>query len=117
MYNSEDTDCKVRKAKLESDRGQLKSVTEALLAQQYQMANFFEEKAAIEAEMDKARARIEQQKQKEEALLLELSALEEERARLIEEKTGLILEKNFLLKDLSSNEAEVEKTLLVMMQL
>jgi chromosome segregation protein len=117
MYNSEDTDCKVRKAKLESDRGQLKSVTEALLALQDQMANFFEEKAAIEAEMDKTRGRIEKQKQKEEALLLELSALEEERDRLIEEKNGLILEKNFLLKDLSSNEAEVEKTLLAMMQL
>ncbi|MBQ8911622.1 MAG: chromosome segregation protein SMC, partial [Clostridia bacterium] len=117
MYNSEDTDCKVRRAKMESDRSQLASIEESLLALKDQMANFFEEKKGIERAIEEASLQIEEKKSNAEAVLSRIAELEQARDLQIEEKNRLILEKNFLLKDLASNENEIEKTLLQMMQL
>ncbi|MBQ8214674.1 MAG: chromosome segregation protein SMC [Clostridia bacterium] len=117
MLNSEDTDCKVRRAKMDSDRSQLAAVKEGLEALQDQMANFAEEKAALDLAIKQAVQALDDCKEAENAILAERSEEEDRRDRLIEQKNALTLERNFLERDLENDRLTLEKTFLQMAEL
>ena len=117
MYNSEDTDCKVRKAKLDSDRSQLAALEEGLQALNDQMANYSEEKAGIETEISAVNDKIRRQQVDIEAIAEREAALSEKRSGKIDEKNRLLLEKSGFEKDLARNERDHGETLLQIAEL
>ena len=117
MFNSEDTDCKVRRAKMDSDRAQLAGVMEGLDALKDQMENYAVKKAALEDAIKEAKDAVSLCKKDEDAVMAERLQAEKERDLLIERKNELTLEKNFLERDLENHRLTLEKTFLQMAEL
>ncbi len=117
MFNSEDTDCKVRRAKMDSDRAQLEAVKEGLDALKDQMENYAMKRAELEEAIQKAEEAVALCKEGEDAVLSERHQAEKKRDLLIERKNELTLEKNFLERDLENQRLTLEKTFLQMAEL
>ena len=110
MYNTADTDCKVRQASIDSDVSQESALKVALEALSAEMSDYNSRRAKMEDEVAQAVSAAAERQVEADKLTLRASALEEERTRLIEEKTALLYKKSALEKDLSISEKQSAET-------
>ena len=111
MFTSEDTEYKVRSASLESDKGQLSALREGMEALRQQMDSFDAQKATLEEAIKKAEEQVEARKNEEDETQKQRTELERARDAEIEKKNALLLEKSSLEKDRAATALENERVL------
>lgn len=109
MYASEDTDFKVKKAKLEDDQKQKEALSKNLEALSEEMKNYHSRKAEMEERIREAVSTVASKQAETDRLSKEAQELNDRREKEIEEKNGLLLQKSAFEKDFVSSERELQK--------